>query len=131
MKKGFILSFVVFLTLGACTKSEEKKLIIERENLDNQVQNIVRNNLKDGESAKFRNHHELCGEVNAKNSFGAYSGFTKYVVTKERVYFENQFEDEMGRTIFIDLWNTECKGHKISLNNRSNEIAIDAEVEAH
>ncbi|TQL83105.1 hypothetical protein [Delftia sp. HK171] len=42
--------------------------------------------LKDGESARFRNVHlkpylqgaVVCGEVNAKNSYGGYVGFTRF-----------------------------------------------------
>lgn len=49
-----------------------------------QVQKLVKDKLKDGETAKFRNQWELCGEVNAKNSFGAYTGFQRYIVTKEK-----------------------------------------------
>lgn len=45
--------------------------------------------LKDSDSAKFRDvfisRYEdgvvACGEVNAKNSYGAYSGFSKFVQT--------------------------------------------------
>lgn len=43
--------------------------------------------LKDAESARFRNvrfgageHKEVvCGEVNSKNSYGAYAGFTSFI----------------------------------------------------
>lgn len=44
----------------------------------------VKNSLKDGESAKFRGIRQIgvtiCGEVNAKNAFGAYVGFRPFVV---------------------------------------------------
>lgn len=40
--------------------------------------------LKDPASAEFRNLRRvgdfLCGEVNAKNSFGAFAGFSKFVI---------------------------------------------------
>jgi hypothetical protein len=44
--------------------------------------------LKDADSAKFRNvrigdekdgSQVMCGEVNSKNSFGAYAGYTKFI----------------------------------------------------
>lgn len=44
--------------------------------------------LKDPESARFRNVHigidilgnkKVCGEINAKNAFGGYTGFTPFV----------------------------------------------------
>lgn len=59
-------------------KVDEKKL---REALED--------HLKDSESARFRGFRQskpengvwtLCGEVNAKNSYGAYSGFEPFLV---------------------------------------------------
>lgn len=46
---------------------------------------VMSSTLKDSQTAEFRNlerHGEnvLCGEVNAKNSYGAFIGFTKFAV---------------------------------------------------
>ena len=49
-------------------------------------QDVLRARLKDGESAQFRNLYVsksggspiVCGEVNAKNGFGAYGGFERW-----------------------------------------------------
>lgn len=41
---------------------------------------IVKNYLKDPDSAKFRNVKNNCGEVNATNSFGAYEGYNGFVI---------------------------------------------------
>jgi hypothetical protein len=47
----------------------------------------VKEQLKDPSSAQFRNvfvskdGDYVCGEVNAKNGFGAYGGFEKFVVS--------------------------------------------------
>lgn len=51
----------------------------------------LRAELKDSESARFRNtylrtttgidgrfHHSVCGEINSKNSFGGYTGWTVF-----------------------------------------------------
>lgn len=107
-KSIMILSIVVLVS--ACGKTEEEKLKDERKKLDLQAQSIVRDNLKDGDSAKFRNQWELCGEVNAKNSFGAYTGYQRYIMTKEKIYFENEYKDDL-RSIeaFDQLWGSECK----------------------
>lgn len=51
------------------------------------VQDVVRQSLKDPDSAKFQNVRlrdfeggkVVCGEVNGKNSYGAYAGFTPFV----------------------------------------------------
>lgn len=52
------------------------------------LREAMEENLKDSDSAKFKNikHKpsgaagmwDLCGEVNAKNSFGAYSGYSPF-----------------------------------------------------
>ena len=60
---------------------------------------LVKEELKDPFSAVFRNediyldvggNKTVCGEVNSKNSFGAYTGFQKYVVKMnyEKVVFQ-------------------------------------------
>ncbi|WP_373988114.1 hypothetical protein [Duganella sp. BuS-21] len=84
MKKN--VSIVIFFFLGAIQSvkaSDEKSsapskgdsLIIKN------LKNELVNSLSDPESAKFRSigfnpkTKTLCGEVNAKNSFGGYSGF--------------------------------------------------------
>lgn len=72
----------------------------------------VTNSLKDPESARFRNLKSsgglfLCGEVNAKNSMGGYTGFKKFyaiglidVVT---------YEDDSQK--FLEDWLVNCEGH--------------------
>ena len=47
-------------------------------------QDKVKRRLKDPESAQFQNafvstSSVVCGEVNAKNSFGGYSGFKRFI----------------------------------------------------
>jgi hypothetical protein len=54
--------------------------------LSDEAQSAVRQSLRDPESAQFRgagfaypDQGMVCGSVNAKNGFGGYSGFQKYV----------------------------------------------------
>lgn len=51
---------------------------------------VVRDSLKDPDSAKFRRLQayrasngtvRVCGELNAKNSYGGYNGFTRFAVS--------------------------------------------------
>lgn len=48
------------------------------------IREALQERLKDADSAKFRNvrvigtANELCGDVNAKNGMGAYSGYSKF-----------------------------------------------------
>ena len=110
---GFKYSFK-YRVLG-CSKSPEEKLVDETAKLELKVRSYVRTLLKDGDSAKFKNQYKMCGEVNSKNSFGAYTGFTKYIVTDDKTFFEEEYRDEMGREIFIKLWNTSCNS-KINIS---------------
>lgn len=60
----------------------------------------VRAHLKDPDSAQFRGLHTrndvyLCGEVNARNSYGGYGGFKEFVTIGEAglVWFDDGSED--------------------------------------
>lgn len=106
--------FIVLLSLGAivsCGKSqeelaqdakharlqEEKRKAEEEERITKTAmavyQQLLLDNLKDPSSAQFKNlrlvtgegGEALCGEVNAKNAFGGYTGFKPFVVTEERL----------------------------------------------
>ena len=55
---------------------------------------LVTSSLKDPSSSQFRNEIMksgwLCGEVNSKNSYGAYTGFTRFVALDSRdAYLEH------------------------------------------
>ena len=70
---------------------------------------------KDPDSAKFRDLGiyksttgkggvSVCGEVNAKNSYGAYAGFRRFVVSGDMSYLD----DEENRGIFAVLGPALC-----------------------
>lgn len=70
----------------------------------------VRNSLKDPETAQFKdvyaNYTEefgvvACGRVNAKNSFGAYGGFKRFVSSGKSVILE-------GQDNITDAWTDAC-----------------------
>lgn len=60
----------------------------------------IKSDLKDPDSAKFRNvfismykgKPTLCGELNAKNSFGAYTGYKRFLMIFTDVPFEMWLE---------------------------------------
>lgn len=63
--------------------------------------NKIKDTLKDAESAKFQNVHfysgggvpVVCGEVNARNSFGGYNGFERFVAAGDQIAaLESQVE---------------------------------------
>lgn len=70
MKK---ISLLVFIALIAGCQPNEKKA----------AQDFISKDFIDPSSAQFRNETQkdgvLCGEVNSKNSFGAYTGFKRFV----------------------------------------------------
>lgn len=77
--------------------------------------------LTDPDSAQFRNVHKasflhyndsLCGEVNAKNSFGGYTGFRRFIATSDGA---TVFESLEGQRLsgqpspaFETLWASTC-----------------------
>lgn len=63
----------------------------KRTKVINEMRQLVRESLKDPESARFEqlglfrgedeSSYSLCGLVNAKNSYGGYSGNTRFILT--------------------------------------------------
>lgn len=104
-------------------KQEQERKLKEQAELK-KVEDAVRYYLKDGDSAKFRNVIKNCGEVNAKNSWGAYAGFSRFIVKSgKQVIF-----DGPDNYYFDSLVKLYC--HKDYLAKfpveTSDEIAIDA-----
>lgn len=73
------------------------------------AQLTVQKGLKDPDSAKFEGpvYHEpgyVCGRVNAKNSFGGYSGWKGFVleVDTPRMLYEERDKE------FLGIWNKHC-----------------------
>ncbi|WP_278369843.1 hypothetical protein [Vreelandella titanicae] len=73
----------------------------------------VANQLRDPESAQFRNISEtannlgmatVCGEVNGKNSYGGYVGYQRFVsqADGDNVYLENAWNT------FDSVWSRHC-----------------------
>jgi hypothetical protein len=77
------------------------------------AQEMVKHQLKDADSAQFRDVHYhrgpknimvACGWVNSKNSFGGYSGYQRFVSagTPVLTFLEEEVDD------FYKLWNRMC-----------------------
>lgn len=66
------------------------------------AEGYVKLHLNDPESAVFKDKQGPCGEVNSKNKFGGYTGFTKYVASSEKAV---TFEDS---PIFEKIWEFSC-----------------------
>lgn len=71
----------------------------------------VKESLLDSDSAKFRNQKGNCGEVNAKNRMGGYTGFTRYIYfpKDKSVIIESDAKDSIFTTQVVDgLWASKC-----------------------
>ncbi|MEH6697228.1 MAG: hypothetical protein V7672_00870 [Brevundimonas sp.] len=74
--------------------------------------------LKDPSSAQFRNvitnGSIVCGEVNGKNSWGAYAGFTRFIAADEIVIMEPDGGEEHAnaRQSFDTSWSALCGPRK-------------------
>jgi hypothetical protein len=117
------LLFLGFTLLGKCSSdnSSDKEVPIANDKTKQQIwiitgEDKIRSLLKDGDSAKFKGSYfkmaELegksipvsCGQVNSKNSFGAYSGFQRYVAAGDYIaLLEEQVSD------FAVAWDKLCK----------------------
>lgn len=108
---GFVAVIVVIPVslLGSCvfsmfappsTEQTANRMIAEAEV-------IIKNGLKDPDSAQFDKAHytgkAVCGLVNAKNGYGGYSGFKRYVVVGPLGAIE-------GTPQFEKIWNKACRG---------------------
>jgi|TARA_B110000211_G_C13875516_1_gene462738 hypothetical protein len=80
--------------------------------------NSITYNLKDPDSAKFRNviadeeNTVFCGEINAKNSYGAYSGYNKFYAIPQNdgsVASEIISVDQIDYGMAMIMYNGFCK----------------------
>lgn len=64
--------------------------------------------LHDPDAAKFRNQRGACGEVNAKNLFGAYTGYKRFMYGgPSMIFIEN--DPKLADGAFEDAWEQLCK----------------------
>ena len=103
-------------------KEEAKLLAGDIENLTADVvveksKQMVLSKLKDPESARFRNQKIiefrggklLCGEVNAKNSYGGYVGFLPYMASRGYVILMGNDAARGGvDAVNMSLFNISC-----------------------
>lgn len=112
-----LLLLLLAINLVACNKVESE------------TKEIVRNSLKDPTSAKFQNLKKYCGEVNAKNSYGGYTGFKKfYISNSEPVFMPN---DDEGDNLQFELgWLAHCEIDSKLTNNKKTSCASYANFSA-
>lgn len=103
MKKIAILLMCSLFVLG-CSKNTNNA-DSKKESADEKVIQIVKSQLKDPDSAKFQNIKGQCGEINAKNSFGGYVGFKRFLIQPNG---DVVIEDQDPNLAFNPLWDKLC-----------------------
>lgn len=113
---GFAVVVVVMIVAMITAFDGKKEKKVDRAQ-DDELTNIklqriakesVLANLKDPNSAQFRNQKGFCGEVNAKNSFGGYAGFVRFIAAKkDLVFMEN--DPALASGAFQEAWDRFCK----------------------
>jgi hypothetical protein len=89
MKTAFLIA-ALLLTPCAFAAPKHKSPPPSKPDPIAQARERVKEALKDPDSAKFRTEFvgkdgAVCGFVNAKNSYGGYGGFERYIVTSDAV----------------------------------------------
>lgn len=84
---------------------------LAKDPLITRIEEKIKFKLKDPQSAVFRNQRVNCGEVNAKNSFGGYIGFERYIYysNTDHVLMESSASDAIVTpSLMTKLWEKEC-----------------------
>lgn len=74
------------------------------------IEKKARRNLFDPEAAKFRNIKGNCGEINAKNKVGGYTGYRRFVYDAEfdTVSIEDENDGLYNPKMMDILWDKKC-----------------------
>lgn len=73
-----------------------------RTEISSHARSMIRVSAKDADSLKFRNEFTAqpgvyCGEVNGKNSFGAYAGFKRFIANGKTVLMDDETTKDFGQ----------------------------------
>ena len=126
--KIFICTFLFTFILGPHLTVEASST------LENEAMEKIKANLKDSDSAKFQNvktitnskaEESVCGEVNARNAFGGYTGFTPFAYTNKNIYLVS--DDDSNSIHYYQI--SGCAGPQAELSVRlENEAAFNCNV---
>ena len=88
-------------------KQLEKNKVIEN---TTSIEEKARRNLFDPEAAKFRNIQGNCGEINAKNKMGGYTGYRRFIYDPEfdTVSIEDENDGLYNPRMMDILWEKKC-----------------------
>ena len=87
MKKIFLIG-VLALSLTGCEKFQQER----------EAKKYIEAYVKDPSSLQFRNISGQCGEFNAKNGYGAYTGFNRYIYKNGTLYLQSDWAEKGDNT---------------------------------
>ena len=90
MKNLFLIG-VLALSLTGCEKFQQER----------EAKKYIEAYVKDPSSLQFRNISGQCGEFNAKNGYGAYTGFNRYIYKNGTLYLQSDWA-EKGENTYSD-----------------------------
>jgi hypothetical protein len=105
IRANLFVSLLFALGLAGC----------EEENHD--TKQAVRVALRDPSSATFRTIYVgpggvTCGDVNAKNGFGGYTGFRPFYIDRGAVFFPDERSPDAGEKFIWKTYREKCLGEK-------------------
>lgn len=102
--------FALFTPDSDSTTSTQSKHLTEEDLMtarQMQAYTAIKSSMKDPDSAQINFYKgKPCGQVNAKNSFGAYTGYKRIVLLKDINIEGHGLSDSQ----FEKLWNKHCDG---------------------
>lgn len=125
MKKILLLACLASITTFTLAKNNESAFAKE-------AMTAVKNQMKDPDSTQFRNLREikntvndtvLCGELNAKNSYGGYVGYTSFSYSREGIAIISNNNRGYETILNLAKFNQSgCSGEKAEISARHPQI---------
>lgn len=88
-------------------KQEDRNARVAQAKRQNIAEQEIKRLVKDPSSVQFRNQRGSCGEVNSKNSYGAYTGFQRYIAVSGMAVLEN--DSGISAQEFQQTWSKFCQ----------------------
>lgn len=115
MLKISCVAIAALVVLGGCGPSEKELAAQKTAAVASALREQLTNSLKDPGAVQIRNEkiafldQALCGEMNGKNSLGAYAGFRRFVVVDNVGVFIEGERGELPDTHFLTFWDLHCR----------------------
>ncbi|MPQ56431.1 hypothetical protein F8197_06980 [Duganella sp. FT27W] len=106
-----LLAVAAMLALAGCGETRAQKKQREASAVIAMGEKYVREKIREPASAQFRNQFigkggAPCGEVNAKDAFGAYLGYQRYISVAREL---TMLAQDMPQDEFEESWREMCK----------------------